>query len=195
MQDSFFTARRLARVGILGALAVLLYVVLPGIPIIPPIYKLDFSTLPVLLAGFSMGPLGALFTALIKDALGCIGSTSYGVGELADFVVTGALTLTAAAVYRKARTFRGALAGMGIGIALMVIVGGLMNYFVLIPFYVNVMNLPEPAIVAMIAKIIPAVTDLPRLIAFAVLPFNLFKGVVVSLLTLLLYKRVSPFLK
>lgn len=194
MQKTFFTPQKLARIGVLGALASALYL-WPEIPVIPPIYKLDFSTVPILLAGFSMGPLGALFTLLIKDITGLFHSSSMGVGELADFFMTGSLTFIASAIYLKNRTFKGALIGMGAGIALMAVMGAIMNYFVLIPFYVAVMKLPLEKIIAMIQDTIPSVTNLFRLIVIAVVPFNLLKGVVVSLVTILLYKRVSPLLK
>jgi len=196
MKEKFFTTKRLSRIGNLGAVAALLFMI-PGIPIIPPIYKLDFSTIPVLIAGFSMGPLGALCTLFIKSVVALLlrFSDSFGVGELADFLMTGALALTAAAIYRKNRTFKGAIIGMAVGTGLMVIVSGLANYFIMIPFYVTVMGLNETIIINMVTNTIPAVTNLFRLIVFATLPFNLGKALVVSLITILLYKRVSPLLK
>ena len=186
--------RLIARVGVLGAIAALLFLI-PGIPIVPPIYKLDFSTVPVLLGGFSLGSVPGLLILFIKDLVGLTNSSSMGVGELADFLASAAMMLTAVAIYRRCRSRRSALIALIAGTLAMTVVGALVNYFILIPFYVAVMNMPAEAIVAMIGKVIPAVDSLPKLIAFATTPFNLLKGIVLSIITFLLYKRLSPFLK
>lgn len=188
------SAKLIARVGVLGAIAALLFLI-PGIPIVPPIYKLDFSTVPVLLGGFSLGPVPGLLILLVKDLVGLTNSSSMGVGELADFLASAAMMLTAVAIYRRHHSRRGALIGLIAGTVVMTVVAALVNYFVLIPFYVAAMNMPAEAIVSMIGKVIPAVDSLPKLIAFATTPFNLLKGVVLSVVTFLLYKRLSPLLK
>lgn len=188
------STRLIARVGVLGAIAALLFLI-PGIPIVPPIYKLDFSTVPVLLGGFSLGSVPGLLILFIKDLVGLTNSSSMGVGELADFLASAAMMLTAVAIYRRCRSRRSALIALIAGTLAMTVVGALVNYFILIPFYVAVMNMPAEAIVAMIGKVIPAVDSLPKLIAFATTPFNLLKGIVLSIITFLLYKRLSPFLK
>lgn len=188
------SAKLIARVGVLGAIAALLFLI-PGIPIVPPIYKLDFSTVPVLLGGFSLGYVPGLLILLIKDLVGLTNSSSMGVGELADFLASAAMMLTAVAIYRRHHSRRGALIGLIAGTAVMTAAAALINYYIVIPFYVAAMNMPAEAIVSMIGKVIPAVDSLPKLIAFATTPFNLLKGVVLSVVTFLLYKRLSPLLK
>ena len=116
--------KKVTRVGVLSAVAAILFLI-PGIPIFPPIYKLDFSTLPPLLGGFAMGPVAGVVITFIKAAIGCITSDSQGVGELADFLVSSALVVSASLIYRRNRTLKGALIGMGVGIVLMTIVGAL----------------------------------------------------------------------
>lgn len=188
------SAKLIARVGVLGAIAALLFLI-PGIPIVPPIYKLDFSTVPVLLGGFSLGYVPGLLILLVKDLVGLTNSSSMGVGELADFLASAAMMLTAVAIYRRHHSRRGALIGLIAGTAVMTAAAALINYYIVIPFYVAAMNMPAEAIVSMIGKVIPAVDSLPKLIAFATTPFNLLKGVVLSVITFLLYKRLSPLLK
>ena len=188
------SAKLIARVGVLGAIAALLFLI-PGIPIVPPIYKLDFSTVPVLLGGFSLGYVPGLLILLIKDLVGLTNSSSMGVGELADFLASAAMMLTAVAIYRRHHSRRGALIGLIAGTAVMTAAAALINYYIVIPFYVAAMNMPAEAIVSMFGKVIPAVDSLPKLIAFATTPFNLLKGVVLSVITFLLYKRLSPLLK
>ena len=194
-EHAIFSTKNIARIGIMGAISWVLYGIVPGIPIIPPIYKLDFSTVPVLLAGFAMGPVPALLVLLIKDALGMIGSSSMCVGELADFVVSAAMMLTCTAVYKRNRTKKGALIGLLLGVFVTALAGALANYFIMIPFYVEVMQMPLKAIVGMIAKVIPPVDSLPKLILLATTPFNLLKGLALAVVTFALYKRLSPILK
>jgi len=186
-------AKRLSRIGVLSAVAALLFYI-PGIPIIPPIYKLDFSTLPALLGGFSMGPVAGTLIVLVKDLVGLFNTQTGGVGELADFLVSSALVVTASIWYRKDRTFRGALTGMFVGILLMTVVGALANYYVLIPFYRNVMGFPVEEVIRLVAATIPPVDSLMKLIFLAVTPFNLIKGLALCVITALLYKRLSPLL-
>ena len=187
------TTKKMTRIGVLSAVSAILFLI-PGIPIIPPIYKLDFSTLPALLGGFSMGPLAGALIVLIKDLVGLFTTQTGGVGELADFVVSASLVVTAAALYRTRRTLRGALTGMGLGILLMILVGCAANYYVLIPFYQNVMGFPTEQVIRLVQATIPPVDSLWKLILLATAPFNLIKGVVLCGVPALLYKRLSPLL-
>ena len=193
-QNRFFSAGLITRVGVLSAIAVVLFMFVPSIRVIPPIYSLDFSAQPALLGGFALGPAAGVLVTLIKDVIGLLTTSTMGVGELADFLMSGSFVFAAAAIYRKNKTFRGALTGMLCGIVVMTVMGVLCNYFILIPFYVAVMNLSEQAIVGMIAATIPAVDSLGKLIALATAPFNLLKGTTICVLTMLMYKKLSPVL-
>lgn len=193
MKSKLFTPANLARMAVLGAIATVLYFI-PGIPVVPPIYKLDFSGVPVLLGGFAMGPLAALIIQLIKDLIGLTFTSTAGVGELADFLMTGSFALAASLVYKKMKSRRGALLGMLLGVAAIVVMGALSNLYIMIPFYVGAFNMTESAIVGMISGVIPMVDSLPKLILFATVPFNLLKGAVLCVVTYLLYKPLSPLL-
>ena len=150
---------------------------------------------PALLGAFSMGPLAGVVIVFIKDAIGCLTSDSRYVGELADFLVSSSLVVCASVWYRRDRTLKGALAGMGVGILLMTVVGALANYYILIPFYVNVMGFPLEAIIGMMQAIIPAIDSLWKMILLATIPFNIIKGVALCGITAILYKRLSPLLR
>ena len=187
------TLSALVRIAILGAVSALLFYI--ELPIIPPIYKLDLSTVPALIAGFSMGPGASLGVTLLKDLIGLTHSSSMGVGELADFLMSGSMTAVAALIYRRRHTFKGAVLSLSVGTLVMCAVAALANYFIMIPFYVQVMNMPMEKILSMIANTVPMVDSLWKMILLAVVPFNLLKGVVLSIVTILLYKRISPLLK
>ncbi len=183
----------LSRVAVLGAISAVLYYF--EVPIIPPIYKLDLSAVPALIAGFAMGPMQALGVMLVKDLIGLLHTSSMGVGELADFIMSGSMAAVASLVYLRRHTLRGALLGLIMGILAMAAAGALANYFIMIPFYVQVMSMPLEVILSLIANTVPAVDTLPKLILLAVVPFNLLKGVVLAVVTLPIYKRIAPMLK
>jgi riboflavin transporter FmnP len=182
------------RIGILGALSAALYI-FPEIPVFPPIYKIDLSALPALVGGMTMGPLASLLILLIKDLTGLLHSTSMGVGELADFLMTGSLCVAASAVYIRRKDMRGAVLGMALGILAITLVGAAANYWIMIPFYMKVMNLPEEAIIGMMAKLVPEVDSLGKMILLVVMPFNFLKGVIIGAVSLLVYKPLRKLLE
>lgn len=183
----------ISRVAVLGAVSAVLYYF--EVPVIPPIYKLDLSAVPALIAGFAMGPGASLGVMAVKDLIGLTHSSSMGVGELADFLMSGSMTFVASMIYVRRHTLKGAVLGLSLGTLAMGLVGALANYFIMIPFYVQVMNMPLEVILSLIAKTVPAATSLWKMILFAVVPFNLLKGVVLSVVTMLLYKRIAPMFK
>ena len=186
------------KVGILAALAAVLMLFEFPLPFIaPPFYELDFSELPVLIGSFALGPVAGVLIELIKILLNLLinGTDTAFVGEFANFLMGCAFVLPAAIWYRLKKSRVSALLGMGLGTIALTIVGTLINYFVLIPMYSVLYNLPLDVIVGMGTAINPAITNLPMLVVLAVAPFNLIKGVIISALTFVLYKRVSPLLK
>ena len=186
--SSMFT---LTRCGLLGAMAVILYYI--EIPVVA-FYKLDVSTLPAILAGFAMGPMQGMAVIVIKNLVHMLGTSTACVGELADILMSGAFVVTASLFYRRRKTRRGALEAMLLGIAAMTVAGVLVNYFILIPAYQTVMNLPLEAIIGMGQAAVPAVDSALKLVLLITAPFNVLKGGVLSALAYLLYKRVSPLL-
>ena len=191
-RQSRISAGRLARIGVLGANAAILFY-FPEVPVIG-FYKLDFSTLPALLGGFAMGPWAGLAIVLIKDLFGLLHSSSAMVGELADFLCSASIVLVASLIYLRHKTFKGALAGMGVGVVVMALIGGLANYYIMIPFYIGQMGFPEEAVIGMMSAVIPAVDSVLKVVLLVTIPFNLLKGVVLCVLTLLMYKRLSGLL-
>ena len=186
--SSMFT---LTRCGLLGAMAVILYYI--EIPVVA-FYKLDVSTLPAILAGFAMGPMQGMAVIVIKNLVHMLGTSTACVGELADILMSGAFVVTASLFYRRRKTRRGALEAMLLGIAAMTVAGVLVNYYILIPAYQTLMNLPLEAILGRGQAAVPAVDSALKLVLLITAPFNVLKGGVLSALTYLLYKRVSPLL-
>ena len=157
-------------------------------------YKLDLSNLPVLLGAFSMGPVPGLIILLLKSLIGMLHSSSMYVGELADFIMGAAFVLPAALIYRRHKTRNTALIGMAVGTVVMIVVAVLVNWKIMIPFYMTAYGMPMEAVVGMATKAVPFVDTEWKLLLCVTAPFNLLKGVVLSSLTFVLYKHLSPLL-
>ena len=181
----------LTRIAVLTALASILFMI--EIPIVA-FYKLDLSNLPVLLGAFSMGPWAGLAILLLKSVIGMLHSTSMYVGELADFIMGAAMVLPAALIYKANKTRKGALIGMVVGTVTMIVVAVLVNWQIMIPFYMNAYGMPMEAVIGMATAAVPFVNTEWELLMYVTAPFNLLKGVVLSLLTYVMYKRLSPLL-
>ncbi len=187
--------RWIAKTGILTAAAVILMYLEMSLPLMPAFLKFDFSEVVVLAAAFSMGPLTGVLVELLKNLLHLPVTHTAGVGELANFVIGAAFVGTAGWIYRRNKTRGAAFLGMALGTLSMTILASLINYFVMIPFYVQMMGLPMQVIIDWVHQAgNHLVSDLKSLIVFVFIPFNIFKGVVVSLIVALIYKRISPLL-
>ena len=184
-----FTVAVMTRVAILAAAASILFLI--EIPIVA-FYKLDLSNIPVLLGAFSMGPIPGLIILLLKSAIGLLHSSSAGVGELADFVMGAALIIPASIIYHRNKSRKNAIIGMAIGTVCMVVIGVLVNKFVMLPFYMGAFHMDMDGIIK--AAGVAGVDSEWKLLLMVTGPFNLLKGVVLSIVTALIYKPLSPIL-
>lgn len=162
----------------------------------PGFYKLDISEMPVLICTFYLGPVAGVTAELLKVMVKLLikGTSTAFVGDFANFVVGCSFILPASIIYHAHPGKKTAIVGMGVGTLVLTVFGSLFNGFYLIPKFAVLFGMPMDAIVAMGTKVNAAITDVWTLVAFAVVPFNLVKGVAVSALTFLLYKRISPIL-
>ena len=190
-------ARRAAYIGIFSAVAaVLMYFEIP-LPFAPPFYQIDLSEVPVFICSFSIGPVAGVVCELVKIILKLFlkGTTTAFIGDFANFVVGCSFVLPATLVYHRFKTKKGALAGMAVGTGVMTIFGSLFNAVYLLPTFAEFYGMPLDAIVSMGAEVNRLVNNVSTLVLFAVVPFNLIKGVIVTVLTFLLYKRIERLLK
>ncbi|MBQ7754785.1 MAG: ECF transporter S component [Clostridia bacterium] len=162
----------------------------------PGFYKLDLSELPVLICTFYLGPVAGVVSELLKVILKLIlkGTSTAFVGDFANFAVGCSFVLPASVLYHSHPSRKRAIWGLVLGTLVMTVFGSAFNAIYLLPKFSALFGMPLDAIVAMGTKVNKAITSVPTLVLFAVVPFNLLKGVVVSLLTMLLYKRISPLL-
>ena len=144
-----------------------------------------------------MGPLAGAIIELIKILLNFVlnGTVTAGVGELANFLIGCAMVVPAGIIYRRSKTRKNAIIGMAVGVICMAVVGCVLNGAVLLPAYGKAFGMPTEAFVEMGSAIFPVINNIFTFCLFCVVPFNLIKGVVVSVMTLLLYKYISRLLK
>ena len=190
-RKNLLTTRELSTIAILAAIAAVLFMI--EIPVVL-FYKLDLSSLPVLLGTFAMGPLPGTLVLLVKALLGLLHSTSQGVGELADFIMGFAMLLPAGLIYKRMKSRKGAIVGMAVATVVATVVAILTNLFIMSPFYSVAYGMPVQAIVDMGKAIVPAVDSELKFVLLITGPFNILKWVVISVVTALIYKPLSPIL-
>lgn len=186
--------RTLVTVAAAAAVSFVLMLLEFHLPIAPEFIKLDLSDLPALILAFTFGPLAGVLTELVKNLLHLFITKTAGVGELSNFLLGCAFVIPAGLLYKRNKSRKSALLAMLAGTLSFSFMGILSNYFIMFPFYTKVSGIPMEAIVAMCQKILPFVDNEFKVILLSVTPFNLLKGVLVSLVTFLLYKRLSPIL-
>ena len=164
---------------IMTALAVvLMYLEIP-LPFMPPFLKFDFSEVPVLIGSFALGPIHLPATGTM------------GIGEASNFLTGSIYVFTAGSIYKKIKTRKGAVISMLVATLALAVIACPLNFFVTLPLYGKVLNFPTEAIVAMSNAVNPLITTKNSLILWGFLPFNLFKGTVVSFITFWVYKPIS----
>lgn len=187
-------ARRVSIIGICSAIAVVLHILdFPLLFLAPEFYKLDFSEVPVLLGGFFLGPSAAVTIEGIKILLKLLfkGTSTAFVGDFANFFVGCCFVLPATVWYHTHKSKNGAILGLTIGTLVMTVIGTAFNAVYLLPKFAKLYGIPMEVLIGMGTAVHSGVTGVFSFVALCVAPLNLVKGAVVSLLTMLLYKRVA----
>lgn len=197
LSKDIWNTRTMVKVSVLGVISFILMFFEFPIPWLAPTFmKLDISDLPSLIGAFALGPMVGVMVQFLKNLLNILieGTTTGGVGELANFVVGSVFAFTAGLIYHRKKTFTRALVGLICGTIAMTITITLANYFVIFPLYAKLMGLDMQVFIDMGKAINENITDLRSLMLLSVVPFNLLKGIILTALSLLIYKRVSPIL-
>lgn len=176
----------LVSVGMLSSIAYLLMLLEFPIPPFPPFLKVDFSDIPALIATFVSGPVAGIVVQLLKNTLNYFmtgSETGIPVGHLSNIIAGVTFILTAYFVYQKYNTKKGMTYGLGAATALMAILMCFVNYYLILPAYTLLLNAP-----ALSAE------ETRQLIVAGVLPFNIIKGVIVSLVFILIFDKMRLWL-
>lgn len=191
------STKAIAQIGVLGAIATILMLFEIPLPFAPAFYEIDFSEVPVLIGAFTMGPVAGALIELVKILLNFLinGTRTAGVGEIANFLIGCAMCVPASLIYQKLHSRKGAIIGMLTGTVFMTFVGCFLNAYLLLPAYATAFHMPIDALIAMGTAVNSHINSLLTFVILSVAPFNLLKGVLVSLIVFLIYKKISPILR
>lgn len=187
--ERILSTRKIAMIGMFSAISAILMLFEIPMPFAPGFYKLDFSELPALIAAFAFGPVAGVMVEFCKIVLKLLfksTSTAF-VGELANFAVGCSFLLPASIIYLFNKTKKTAVIGSIAGTLCMTVFGTAFNAVYLLPKFAQ--------LIGMGTAINGAITGITSFVCFAVAPLNLIKGASVSIITLLVYKQLSPLLK
>ena len=193
-----FGTKQIVRIAIFGALSGIFYIFIKfPVPFFPSFLEFHFDEIPAFIASFAYGPISGLLVSLIKTILKLLisGSNTLLVGELSDLIYSIAFILPASLIYKRSRNFKSVIIGLLIGTVFQLGISLLCNIYLMIPFYMKVMNFKESQILYLCQLANPKITDVGWSYGlFAVLPFNIVKDAAVIILTLVTYKSVHRFI-
>ena len=185
--------RKLTMTAMLSAVATVLMFFSFSVPVVPSFIKMDFSELPALIGAFSMGPVSGVMICLIKNLVNLTATTTGGVGELCNFMLGACFVLPAGLVYKRKKTKMSAITGALIGAIVMAVLSVPINYYLTYPVYAAF--IPMDTIIGMYQAINPSVTGLLDALIKFNMPFTFVKALFSVLITVLIYKHVSPLIK
>ena len=185
--------RKLTMTAMLSAVATVLMFFSFSVPVVPSFIKMDFSELPALIGAFSMGPVSGVMICLIKNLVNLTATTTGGVGELCNFMLGACFVLPAGLVYKRKKTKMSAITGALIGAIVMAVLSVPINYYLTYPVYAAF--IPMDTIIGMYQEINPSVTGLLDALIKFNMPFTYVKALFSVLITVLIYKHVSPLIK
>ena len=188
-------AKKITCTAVFAAIAtIMMYFEFP-IPFMPPFLKVDLSGAVVLVGAFILGIAPAITMIGIMDLIHLTQTQTAGSGEAADFLMLSTLVSIAVLVYGAHNSRKMAVIGCAVGSVAMACMGMLTNYFLIIPFYVNGMGWNLDAIFELCSAVNPSITGMGMYLLLGVLPFNLIKGAILTVITMLAYKKLSVFIK
>lgn len=185
--------RKITVIGMLSALAYVIMMFDFNVPLMPTFIKMDLSELPALIGAFALGPVEGVLICLVKNLLHALRTSTGGVGELSNFILGASFVLTAGLIYKFKKNRKTAIIGSLVGAVVMALVSIPSNYFLTYPFYTKFM--PMEQIISMYQEINPGVNGLLECLIIFNVPFVFIKGMCSVIITLLIYKKISPIIK
>lgn len=190
------TLNFITKTAIFASLSVILYFLKFPLPFVFPAFlEIQFSSLPAILGGFILGPVGGVIIVLIKTLIKLLTSHTFGVGELSDLIIGLSVGLASSFIYKYNKTKKGGVIALAVGCVVWILFSTLSNLFIIMPTYVRIMG--KDAVVASL-KVINGVTEenfMKYYILYAVLPFNILLSTIVMIVTYFVYKRISKVFK
>lgn len=196
-QRGMTNTRRLVMIAMMSAVATVIYYLDFPVPLMPSFIKLDLSNVISLIAGFSLGPVSGVVVCLIKNIIHLLikgFGTTFGIGDIFDFVTGAVFVLTSSIIYKRNKTKKSAVIGCSVGALVFGLVSLPLNLFIVYPIYAAAFGGMD-TILGMYKEILPGVNSLFEALAIFNLPFTLVKGILCAVVTILIYKPLSPLIK
>lgn len=193
MKTSQMNVKKIVLIGMLGAIGAILMFIRTPLPFMPPFMDFDLASLPELIGGFALGPMAAVFIILVKilAKFAMLGTSSMFTGEIQNFLLSCAYVLPAVWIYNRHKSKKSAIQGMVTGTVICAIVAVFTNLYIIIPFYASLGNMTVQSIIDMCSAVSPIITDTLTLAIFGIIPFNLIKNGIASIITYIVYKKIS----
>ena len=196
-ETKLLDATTLVKISILSSIGyILMFIAVPLPMLFPDFLKIDISDLTELVGGIALGPMAGITITFIKNLLQFTTgmSTTSGVGEFANFLIGASFVFTVSYIYSKKRELSGLIIGLVSGILVMTIVGCIINYFIVLPFY-STIGWSIDAVVSMGKAINPAINSKLSFVILIIAPFNILKSGIISILMLPMYKKIEKILR
>lgn len=189
--------KEIAFIGLMGALSAVLMLLRFPLPFLPPFLSFDLAGVMEIMGGFMFGPMAAFFIILVKILIQLIiqGSLSFGTGEVQGLILSCTYVLPALLIYHWKKSKKSAVVGMAVSTVLVSVVAVITNLYLIIPFYVRLFGMTMDDIITMCSAVNPAVKDAAGMVIMGILPFNLIKYGATSVVTFLVYKRLSRLIR
>lgn len=170
----------------MGAVSFLMMYFEFPLPTFPPFLKIDFSEVPALVVGLIFGPWAGVGVEGMKNLIHYIvkgSETGIPIGQMANFVAGGLFVYIVSFLYQRAGNLRGLLIGLALGSMAMALLMSLSNYYIIMPAYAYFLHFPLGE------------EELFKTVVYGIAPFNLLKGIILSVLVVLIYMKLGEFIR
>ncbi len=203
-RSGLFSTKQLVTIGLLSALAyVLMLIHLPFKYL--GFLEVEFSDIPAVIAALAYGPFAGVVVELIKNLIKALTASSTGmVGELANFLISSAFIVPVGVLHKlrirkncqtvannssdtKSRDVFYTVFMFALATITMAAAGVLLNYFVTLPLYAKLFGGMD-VVVGIASKNLSAIKSLAGLVIIGITPFNIFKGIYISIIGYYTYR-------
>lgn len=189
---------KLVLTAVMSAIAAILMLPVLEIPVpfMPPYIKFDFSDFPALFTGITAGPLWGVIVCLIKNLIHIPMGSTGGIGEIANFAIGAVYVLVASLIHLKMKKRSGIIVGGLAGSFVMAAFAYPVNYFIVYPAYIRLyFGGSVEGVVGTYKEILPWIDSLPLALLIFNTPFNVIKGLILTVIAVLAYASLYPLLQ
>ena len=182
------STKQIAFIGICAAISfVLMFVKFPISYL--GFLELEVSDVPAAIVAIIYGPISGVLVELIKNVLHLTATSTGMSGELSNFMVSLGFVIPLGLVAKKSKSTKNLILGFVLGTIGLALMGMFTNYFITVPLYLSLFG--EEAVMGMVQATIPSIDNLAKLVMIGITPFNVVKGLIISVVTFLLYKGLK----